>query len=397
MSPANMSSYIRLLAEQVECFEKMGNLALMEKELSKRERFQAIVDFLFSASFPDECIEELSSHFIVCMRYPKVNQLATEMFIAELGKMSTAVLQELTAFCSALKSAIKDNSIVGPVSSMTIRDKYSNESIIIHSEAGRQVKLSTKLPQMSLQNLFLRNLKMVIQIRSYYDDSEQLKKFKENSLSSFHLEYIWSKLTECFELLRGMPDKKAILILQPLVEIFFLMCAPPKISQTQSSESELAHINRIPTTIPPIPTAPTTTTAASTVPTTVSIGKGKSSLPVFESAETFSMAAKDPANKFLHFIATNRMALNEILREKKGLFKQPFDVMINFPQVLDFDIKRNYLKSQLVEVNTEATVNLLVHRKTVFEDTFRLLEGKTVAEWKTSFHVVFVGEPGEGE
>lgn len=90
--------------------------------------------------------------------------------------------------------------------------------------------------------------------------------------------------------------------------------------------------------------------------------------------------------KFLQFVETHRVVLNQILRQSTThLADGPFAVLVDHKKILDIDIKRRYFRTELERLDEgirREELAIHVHRLTVFEDSFRELYRLSTEEWK---------------
>ena len=184
---------------------------------------------------------------------------------------------------------------------------------------------------------------------------------KEPSLSSLSdqltLGALWDALSFCLKDLADTPDHHAVLVLQATVEAFFLVHAAPtqpedakrKIQQKETRQEQLAHIQE---QTPSIGGTPAPEGAASGNGNQPSTSDSNEALPVAGSssgaANSGGSNLPEDTQKFLAFAETHRTVLNQILRQSTmHLADGPFSVLVDHTRVLDFDIKRRYVYSNL--------------------------------------------------
>ncbi|GHJ84973.1 hypothetical protein NliqN6_1375 [Naganishia liquefaciens] len=119
---------------------------------------------------------------------------------------------------------------------------------------------------------------------------------------------------------------------------------------------------------------------------------------------TFSpMSPKDSAasepDPFLKFTNQHRAVLNMMVRNNPSLMSGSFSLLVLNPRVLDFDNKRNWFSQQLrkkpASREVGGTIHLNVRRQDVFNDSYRVLAGKSGEALKYSkLNVKFHGEEG---
>lgn len=115
------------------------------------------------------------------------------------------------------------------------------------------------------------------------------------------------------------------------------------------------------------------------------------------------MSPKDSAgtesDPFLKFTNQHRAVLNMMVRNNPSLMSGSFSLLVLNPRVLDFDNKRNWFTQQLrkkpASRDVGGTIHLNVRRQDVFNDSYRVLAGKSGEAIKYSkLNVKFHGEEG---
>jgi E3 ubiquitin-protein ligase HUWE1 len=119
---------------------------------------------------------------------------------------------------------------------------------------------------------------------------------------------------------------------------------------------------------------------------------------------TFSPMSPREANtvepdSFLKFTNQHRAVLNIMVRNNPSLMSGSFSLLVLNPRVLDFDNKRNWFTQQLrkkpANRDVGGTINLNVRRQDVFNDSYRVLAGKSGEAIKYGkLNVKFHGEEG---
>ena len=152
----------------------------------------------------------------------------------------------------------------------------------------------------------------------------------ESLSEQLDLSQLWSTLSNCLKELADTPDHHAVLVLQPTVEAFFLVHAAAttnedkkKPSQKESRKEQLSHIDE-------------------------REGSLDSDKKAAEEASNAEADMSADTKKFLSFAETHRTVLNQILRQSTThLADGPFSVLVDHTRVLDFDIKRQYFRTEL--------------------------------------------------
>lgn len=164
------------------------------------------------------------------------------------------------------------------------------------------------------------------------------------------LEPLWKAVSTCLLRLGKASDHHAVLALQPAAEAFFLVHAVPR-SATASGEHH------------------------------------------HDDSDTLKMIA---------FAEKHREVLNQVLRQNNTALSPggPFAALIQFPKLLDFDVKRKYFRKELGKMDGDrsfrrADVQVQVRRSQIFSDSFRELYRLRPNEWKHRFYIIFQGEEGQ--
>ncbi|CAF4541029.1 unnamed protein product, partial [Rotaria sp. Silwood2] len=107
----------------------------------------------------------------------------------------------------------------------------------------------------------------------------------------------------------------------------------------------------------------------------------------------------DPTSKFIEFVHKHRIVLNQILRQsKQHLNEGPFNILINYLSLLDFDIKRKYFNYELgclKENKHDKYLTIHIKRNNVFEDSYKELSQYSSQDWKYKFYIIFDDEEGQ--
>ncbi|VDM57399.1 unnamed protein product [Angiostrongylus costaricensis] len=179
------------------------------------------------------------------------------------------------------------------------------------------------------------------------------EKSNENVVLSHRLtrlDGLWEAVSICLLRLGKASDHHAVLALQPAAEAFFLVHAVPRPAFSCSD-----HCHDDPDTL-----------------------------------------------KMIAFAEKHREVLNQVLRQNNAALSPggPFAALIQFPKLLDFDVKRKYFRKELGKMDGErgfrrADVQVQVRRSQIFSDSFRELYRLRPNEWKHRFYIIFQGEEGQ--
>ncbi|WKY07279.1 hypothetical protein Q1695_007038 [Nippostrongylus brasiliensis] len=164
------------------------------------------------------------------------------------------------------------------------------------------------------------------------------------------LEGLWEVVSTCLLRLGKASDHHAVLALQPAAEAFFLVHAVPRPAHSSSDHHH-----------------------------------------------------DDPdTQKMIAFAEKHREVLNQVLRQNNTALSPggPFAALIQFPKLLDFDVKRKYFRKELGKMDGDrsfrrADVQVQVRRSQIFSDSFRELYRLRPNEWKHRFYIIFQGEEGQ--
>lgn len=101
--------------------------------------------------------------------------------------------------------------------------------------------------------------------------------------------------------------------------------------------------------------------------------------------------------RFLSFAERYRKFLNELVRQSPTLLEETFGALLTTPQLLDFENKRTYFRSQITKEKMEdrgESIRLHVARDQVMNSSFIQLIPRTAEEMKGKLTVIFDGEEG---
>jgi len=126
--------------------------------------------------------------------------------------------------------------------------------------------------------------------------------------------------------------------------------------------------------------------------------------PILPMMEVFFITHAKPKDsedtenqRFTEFAQRYRKFLNELVRQSPTLLEESFSALLTTPQLLDFENKRSYFKSQLEKEKTEdrgESIRLHVQRDQVMTSSYYGLHGRAPEEMKGKLTVVFNGEEG---
>mmetsp|Transcript_8385 Transcript_8385/g.16642 ORF Transcript_8385/g.16642 Transcript_8385/m.16642 type:complete len:2837 (+) Transcript_8385:32-8542(+) len=120
-------------------------------------------------------------------------------------------------------------------------------------------------------------------------------------------------------------------------------------------------------------------------------------LPVIE---TFFLYHSELSTEEVYKVFTdkNRKVLNLLVRQNPTLLEDTLNSLITkFPQLLDFENKRTYFKTEMRKLKPERnfeSIRLLVRREQVFMDSYNQLRSKSTQEMYGKLRVQYVGEEG---
>mmetsp|Transcript_14088 Transcript_14088/g.20124 ORF Transcript_14088/g.20124 Transcript_14088/m.20124 type:complete len:3340 (-) Transcript_14088:211-10230(-) len=106
--------------------------------------------------------------------------------------------------------------------------------------------------------------------------------------------------------------------------------------------------------------------------------------------------------KLVAFVGKNKVLLNALLRSNASLLDKGFRALIHIPQCrpfLDFDVKRQWFKSQVKRLRQNASrrhgnLRLTIRRQNVFEDAYHQLRLRNADELRGRLHITFRNEEG---
>eukprot|EP00163_Fabomonas_tropica_P003775 TRINITY_DN1333_c1_g1_i1.p1 TRINITY_DN1333_c1_g1~~TRINITY_DN1333_c1_g1_i1.p1 ORF type:complete len:2228 (+),score=681.47 TRINITY_DN1333_c1_g1_i1:938-6685(+) len=215
------------------------------------------------------------------------------------------------------------------------------------------------------------------------------------------LESLWEALDTTLAALQASPLKvtsgksRRLTGLTTLLEAFFLLCAPPPPSTDSgndqglvSSVKDIAISDSPPAAASSTQAAGSSTSGAQAKPS--SVGPGGTSDGTESEAES----------KFFAFADKHRVVINMIIRESSPSplsAPTPFLILMYYPRMLEFDIKRNIFKIILRKQTSRlgpSSLRLNLRREHIFEDSFHQLRRRSPEEMRGRLNVQFVNEMG---
>jgi E3 ubiquitin-protein ligase HUWE1 len=107
-------------------------------------------------------------------------------------------------------------------------------------------------------------------------------------------------------------------------------------------------------------------------------------------------------HRMLEFVSAHRVLVNALIRNNYSLLEKGFRALVQVPRcrgLLDFDVKRQWFKSQVRRLRQHASrrhgsLRLQIRRKSVFEDAYHQLQPRNADEMRGRLHVTFRNEEG---
>uniref|UniRef100_A0A3Q0KSC8 HECT-type E3 ubiquitin transferase n=1 Tax=Schistosoma mansoni TaxID=6183 RepID=A0A3Q0KSC8_SCHMA len=246
----------------------------------------------------------------------------------------------------------------------------------------------------------------------------------------------WDHLCQAFEKLQALNDQNAVLLLQPLLEVFCLAhvhlvketillrqrSTNSRSSRTNScSSGTLSLIDMVPLLhmcIDSTSHSELDTNRSSTTdhlshlyfdlggPQSPDVTTAGEDLTVTACTSTNSATASQSPfskNPIIEFADKYRRGLSQVLRHHgANIGESPFAVFLAYPRVLDFDVKRRFFRQQLQSLSNRSTSSnrydddpITVSRDRIFEDSYARLHRRSVSEWKHKFVIRFQNEEGQ--
>merc|ERR1712176_1172146 len=107
-------------------------------------------------------------------------------------------------------------------------------------------------------------------------------------------------------------------------------------------------------------------------------------------------------NDVIHFVSENKVILNALVRNNSNLLEKGLRALVQVPRcraVLDFDVKRQWFKTQIRRLRQQASrrhgsLRLGIRRKHVFADAYHQLRLRNAEEMRSRLHITFRNEEG---
>ncbi|CAH8533098.1 unnamed protein product [Heterobilharzia americana] len=247
----------------------------------------------------------------------------------------------------------------------------------------------------------------------------------------------WNHLYQAFEKLQALNDQNAVLLLQPLLEVFclahihlvkdtILLRQRPTNNRSNRTNSCSTGASSLIDMVPLLHMcveSPTQSELDSNRASTTDhlahlyFDLGGPLSPSGITAEedegfttecpgtscTASSQNSFSRNPIIHFADKYRRGLSQVLRQHgANIGESPFAVFLAYPRVLDFDVKRRFFRQQLQALSSRSTSSnryddepITVSRERIFEDSYSRLHRRSLNEWKHKFVIRFQNEEGQ--
>jgi len=108
------------------------------------------------------------------------------------------------------------------------------------------------------------------------------------------------------------------------------------------------------------------------------------------------------SKRLIDFVTKNRVLLNALVRNNSSILDRGMRALVQVPQcrvVLDFDVKRQWFKTQVRRLRQHASrrhgnIRLHINRKNVFEEAYHSLRVRTADEMRGRLQITFRNEEG---
>ena len=97
------------------------------------------------------------------------------------------------------------------------------------------------------------------------------------------------------------------------------------------------------------------------------------------------------------FVEAHRDVLNRMVKASPQLLAGPFKVLLQSPRLIDFENKRNHVRSQIKKLRDKvgrSNNQLKIRREHILQDSYNQLRMRSVAEMRSKLSIVFVNEEG---
>lgn len=246
----------------------------------------------------------------------------------------------------------------------------------------------------------------------------------DDCIASLRLEPLWDALERCLDIITGSMEQEqaqggpastkgkerepspaeerqqqaatsgskspAVNLLLPIIEVFFAVNAkdPGPIKRSASIIDFGAGTPTVPASF-----------ALFRAPSQESLAAARGG-PLPRSGSLYNLSEQQ--TRFALFAERYRGLLNELVRQNPALLRGTFKVLVKYPRVLDFDNKRSWFRHQLQKLKDGRSgyglgyggVRLRVNRSKVFEDSYRVMSGRSPEELRGRLTVQFQGEEG---
>ncbi|CAH8850634.1 unnamed protein product [Trichobilharzia szidati] len=246
----------------------------------------------------------------------------------------------------------------------------------------------------------------------------------------------WNYLCQAFERLQALNDQNAVLLLQPLLEVFclahvhllkdtILLRQRPTNNRSNRSNScstgASSFIDMVPLLHICVDSSSQSEFDSNRSSTTDHLGHlyfdlggplspsgttGEDEELTIEGSTTsctLTSQNSQSRNPIIQFADKYRRGLSQVLRQYgANIGESPFAVFLAYPRVLDFDVKRRFFRQQLQSLSNRSSSSsrlddepITVSRERIFEDSYARLHRKSVNEWKHKFVIRFQNEEGQ--
>eukprot|EP00339_Tiarina_fusa_P012546 CAMPEP_0117085790 /NCGR_PEP_ID=MMETSP0472-20121206/60273_1 /TAXON_ID=693140 ORGANISM="Tiarina fusus, Strain LIS" /NCGR_SAMPLE_ID=MMETSP0472 /ASSEMBLY_ACC=CAM_ASM_000603 /LENGTH=2751 /DNA_ID=CAMNT_0004815117 /DNA_START=1687 /DNA_END=9942 /DNA_ORIENTATION=+ len=284
------------------------------------------------------CTEKTYKATMSILRRVCANEMNREFLLSELQNTAASLAQNLTEQLSEVVFEVSGGSLV-----------------VKQQSTGSPQGLS-----------FLRLLKLMVAL-----DSSSVK----NDFDALwkHLDQSMNSATEVLNEQEStvITDSSSFSVLLPVIEAFFVVHG--------KGENEIDSVNPQNLNLSTDIAKPVFCTVSRTKSELASSTRGDSDSPVFQ------------------FVQRYKTILNLLIKQNPDLLSSgSFSGMIEFPFLLDFDVKRSYFRSKLHEGENHryGGLRLNVRRDRLFEDSYHQLKGRTSEELKGRLTIQFANEPG---
>lgn len=241
----------------------------------------------------------------------------------------------------------------------------------------------------------------------------------DDFIDSLRLEPLWDALERCLDIITESMEKDAAIkgkskagdakgkerdttgdaerdankspaanLLLPIIEVFFVVNAKdPGPLKRSASVIDFGGA-------PAVPGVPRSGSSTSLL--RASVSRENLTRSMSRSGSLYNLSEQQ--SRFAMFAEKHRGLLNDLVRQNPALLHGTFKVLLKYPRVLDFDNKRAWFRHQLQKLKDTrgyyGGVRLRINRAKVFEDSYRIMSGRTPEELRGRMTVQFQGEEG---